>query len=268
MAFLLVSDAGEKEIGDAPLFQAVASYQQTPPEERVSIRILRREEDLYITMMTARVSAQSLVEAETDRLALDGHLHIQAVVGAAFAALRGSHGVLAPLHDFRNGASQPLQVAADHLVNPETGVVDPRFAFIFVHHRPLQKFVDARGRFRDQPGAGFFTPSGLLRQIERDDLHRSLKGLPKVGDGLLLPGQDFGLPAIAVSRLLVEAEIVDQEDPPDRCQGEQRLQDLPEAAVRLPDAEVGGVGNEKSGGGREMGAPRPSRSSLRGCPRN
>ena len=92
-------------------------------------------------------------------------------------------------------------------------------------------------------------PPASPGQIERGHLHHSLKGLPKVGDGLLLPGHDFGPPAIAVPRLFVEAEIVDQEDPPDRCQGEPRLQDLPEAAVRLPDAEVGGVGNKKFGGG-------------------
>jgi len=80
------------------------------------------------------VPAQSLVNADADRLALNGHLQIQAVVGAAFAATRESHVVLAPIHDFRNGASEPLRVAADHLVDPGTGVVDPRFAFIFVHH--------------------------------------------------------------------------------------------------------------------------------------
>ncbi len=88
------------------------------------------------------VPAQSLVEAETDRLVLDGHLHIQAVVSAAFAVPRGSHRVFTSLHDFRDGALQPFHVAADHLVNPEAGVVDPGFRIRYRSLGSPQEFVN------------------------------------------------------------------------------------------------------------------------------
>ena len=82
--------------------------------------------------------------------------------------------------------------------------------------------------FRQSAGRRVFPLTAL--QKERDDLYPGLKDLPEDGEGLCLSGLDSGPFRITVPLFLVEAEIVDDQDRPDRLRVRIAISEPPRSA--------------------------------------
>lgn len=76
-------------------------------------------------------------------------------------------------------------------------------------------------------------------QEKAENMHGGGKHLPKQSDGLLLPPFYTRPFAIGIPRLFIKAEIIHQQNSPQRAELQPRLQALPEGRLILVHPEVG-----------------------------
>ena len=167
---------------------------------------------------------------------------------------------------------QVLQVAADHLVDPGAGVVDLRFAALCVHRVSVLIVVPGSSSIRSavsaisralsasRPVCFSSRKKGIISASTR-------KTSREVCQGLFLSGGDLcRLSAVASPGCLVEAEIVDDEEPLDLLQagvatsGSPRSGDPPSRQPRSAELAI-------KKGMHGLGRESRSRFSLPGCPR-